>query len=118
MLLSEQVRKSGYGKKLLLEAEKLAKEKECDIIKLDTLSLVPNVNNALSASLIGEAKGLKSWHSRYMENAATPPIRISSEQLSTCAVCRIHGIGVYQVLLDKRLLLVRQCHVHHLPSMK
>ncbi|WCR26885.1 GNAT family N-acetyltransferase [Paenibacillus thiaminolyticus] len=39
LLLSEQVRKSGYGKRLLLVAEKLAKEKECDIIKLDTFPL-------------------------------------------------------------------------------
>lgn len=31
-------RKSGYGKALLREAEKMAKENECDFIKLDTLS--------------------------------------------------------------------------------
>ncbi|QDM43933.1 GNAT family N-acetyltransferase [Paenibacillus thiaminolyticus] len=39
LVIDEQVRKLGYGKKLLLEAEKLAKEKECDIIKLDTFPL-------------------------------------------------------------------------------
>lgn len=31
-------RKSGYGRALLREAEKMAKEKACDFIKLDTLS--------------------------------------------------------------------------------
>ncbi|OMF23484.1 GNAT family N-acetyltransferase [Paenibacillus sp. FSL H8-0548] len=31
-------RKLGYGKAILAEAEKLAKEKKCDFIKLDTLS--------------------------------------------------------------------------------
>ncbi|MGG4394551.1 GNAT family N-acetyltransferase [Paenibacillus thiaminolyticus] len=29
LVIDEQVRKLGYGKKLLVEAEKLAKEKEC-----------------------------------------------------------------------------------------
>lgn len=33
----QDYRKFGYGKKLLLEAEKMAKKK-CDFIKLDTLS--------------------------------------------------------------------------------
>jgi len=28
----------GYGRKLLLDAEKIAKEKRCDFIKLDRLS--------------------------------------------------------------------------------
>lgn len=31
-------RKSGYGRALLRKAEELAKEKECDFIKVDTLS--------------------------------------------------------------------------------
>ena len=31
-------RGAGYGKKLLAEAEKLAREKRCDFMKLDTLS--------------------------------------------------------------------------------
>ncbi|WP_339254682.1 GNAT family N-acetyltransferase [Paenibacillus sp. FSL P2-0136] len=38
LYVDEDYRKFGYGKKLLLEAEKMAKEKKCDFIKLDTLS--------------------------------------------------------------------------------
>ncbi|MEK4517740.1 GNAT family N-acetyltransferase [Paenibacillus sp. FSL H8-0122] len=38
LFVDEDYRKFGYGKKLLLEAEKMAKEKKCDFIKLDTLS--------------------------------------------------------------------------------
>lgn len=38
LYVDEQLRRSGYGKKLLQEAEKLATEKQCDFIKLDTLS--------------------------------------------------------------------------------
>lgn len=38
LFVNEQLRKLGYGKKLLHEAEKIAKEKACDFIKLDTLS--------------------------------------------------------------------------------
>lgn len=37
-MLDEEIRKSGYGTKLLLELEKIALEKECDFIKVDTLS--------------------------------------------------------------------------------
>jgi GNAT superfamily N-acetyltransferase len=36
--VDEKVRKLGYGKKLLSEVEKIAKDKNCDFIKLDTLS--------------------------------------------------------------------------------
>ncbi|MBH5316842.1 GNAT family N-acetyltransferase [Paenibacillus sp. GSMTC-2017] len=36
--VDEQYRKYGYGKRLLVEAERIAKEKNCDFIKLDTLS--------------------------------------------------------------------------------
>ncbi len=38
LFVEEQLRKLGYGKKLLYAAEKIAKEKACDFIKLDTLS--------------------------------------------------------------------------------
>ncbi|QGQ96509.1 GNAT family N-acetyltransferase [Paenibacillus psychroresistens] len=38
LFVDETYRKLGYGKKLLLEAEKLAKAKNCEFIKLDTLS--------------------------------------------------------------------------------
>lgn len=38
LFVDDHFRKLGYGKKLLSEAEKLAKEKKCDFIKLDTLS--------------------------------------------------------------------------------
>jgi GNAT superfamily N-acetyltransferase len=38
LFVDDIYRKSGYGKKLLLEAEQIAKEKKCDFIKLDTLS--------------------------------------------------------------------------------
>ncbi|MFF2480991.1 GNAT family N-acetyltransferase [Paenibacillus sp. NPDC058071] len=38
LFVDESVRKSGYGTKLLQEAEKLAKENKCEFIKLDTLS--------------------------------------------------------------------------------
>lgn len=37
-MIDEVIRKSGYGTKLLLELEKIALEKECDFIKVDTLS--------------------------------------------------------------------------------
>lgn len=37
-MIDEDLRKSGYGTKLLLELEKIALEKECDFIKVDTLS--------------------------------------------------------------------------------
>lgn len=38
LFIDEDLRKQGYGKNLLSEAEKVAKEKKCDFIKLDTLS--------------------------------------------------------------------------------
>ncbi|WP_028551985.1 GNAT family N-acetyltransferase [Paenibacillus sp. UNC451MF] len=38
LFVNEELRKQGYGKKLLAEAEKIAKEKKCEFIKLDTLS--------------------------------------------------------------------------------
>jgi ribosomal protein S18 acetylase RimI-like enzyme len=37
-MIDEDIRKSGYGTKLLCELEKIALEKECDFIKVDTLS--------------------------------------------------------------------------------
>ena len=37
-MIDEDIRKSGYGTKLLSELEKIATEKECDFIKVDTLS--------------------------------------------------------------------------------
>lgn len=38
LFVEEEHRTFGYGKKLLAEAERIAKEKGCDFIKLDTLS--------------------------------------------------------------------------------
>jgi len=38
LFVADEIRKSGYGKHLLDEAEKIAKAKNCDFIKLDTLS--------------------------------------------------------------------------------
>ncbi|WP_338554337.1 GNAT family N-acetyltransferase [Paenibacillus sp. KS-LC4] len=38
LYVDEELRKLGYGSKLLEEAERLAKESKCDFIKLDTLS--------------------------------------------------------------------------------
>ncbi|MFD2114786.1 GNAT family N-acetyltransferase [Paenibacillus yanchengensis] len=38
LIVDEQLRHQGYGTKLLMEAEKLAREQQCDFIKLDTLS--------------------------------------------------------------------------------
>ncbi|MGX2959601.1 GNAT family N-acetyltransferase [Peribacillus sp. JNUCC 23] len=38
LLLDEDIRKIGYGTKLLLEIENIALEKQCDFIKVDTLS--------------------------------------------------------------------------------
>jgi len=38
LMIDEDLRKSGYGSKLLEEVEKLAIEKQCDFIKVDTLS--------------------------------------------------------------------------------
>ncbi|UPO90313.1 GNAT family N-acetyltransferase [Niallia sp. Man26] len=37
-MIDEDMRKSGYGTKLLAEVEKIAVEKDCDFIKVDTLS--------------------------------------------------------------------------------
>ena len=39
-MIDEDIRKSGFGTKLLLEIEKIALEKECDFIKVDTLSFL------------------------------------------------------------------------------
>lgn len=38
LIMDESLRKNGYGSKLLMEAEEIAKERKCDFIKLDTLS--------------------------------------------------------------------------------
>ncbi|PFE04164.1 N-acetyltransferase [Bacillus cereus] len=38
LLIDEDIRKLGYGSKLLLEVEKIALERSCDFIKVDTLS--------------------------------------------------------------------------------
>lgn len=38
LMINEDIRKLGYGTKLLLEIEKIANEKNCDFIKVDTLS--------------------------------------------------------------------------------
>ncbi|CAI6052027.1 GNAT family N-acetyltransferase [Cohnella sp. JJ-181] len=38
LFVEPEYRKLGYGRALLQEAEKLAKQKKCDFIKLDTLS--------------------------------------------------------------------------------
>ncbi|RAR43649.1 N-acetyltransferase [Paenibacillus sp. MDMC362] len=38
LFVDEPFRKSGYGTKLLREAEKLAIDKQCEFVKLDTLS--------------------------------------------------------------------------------
>lgn len=38
LILDEDIRNSGYGTKLLNEVEKIAREKKCDFIKVDTLS--------------------------------------------------------------------------------
>lgn len=38
LVVDQQYRKLGYGRKLMMEAERIAKEKRCEFIKLDTLS--------------------------------------------------------------------------------
>ncbi|QRG66721.1 GNAT family N-acetyltransferase [Brevibacillus choshinensis] len=38
LYVSEELRKAGYGSKLMAEAERIARENKCDFIKLDTLS--------------------------------------------------------------------------------
>lgn len=38
LMVDENLRKSGLGTKLLLEAEQIARDSQCDFIKLDTLS--------------------------------------------------------------------------------
>ncbi|UVI29299.1 GNAT family N-acetyltransferase [Paenibacillus spongiae] len=38
LFVESEFRKSGYGKQLLAEAERVAKDKKCEFIKLDTLS--------------------------------------------------------------------------------
>lgn len=38
LMIDEDIRKLGYGTKLLLEVEKIALEKNCNFIKVDTLS--------------------------------------------------------------------------------
>ncbi|MEQ2528427.1 GNAT family N-acetyltransferase [Bacillaceae bacterium CLA-AA-H227] len=37
-MIDEDIRKEGYGTKLLYEIEKIARERNCDFIKVDTLS--------------------------------------------------------------------------------
>lgn len=38
LFVDEPFRQSGYGAKLLNKAENIAKEKQCEFVKLDTLS--------------------------------------------------------------------------------
>ncbi|ANA81237.1 N-acetyltransferase [Paenibacillus glucanolyticus] len=38
LFVDERFRKSGYGAKLLSEVENMAREKQCEFVKLDTLS--------------------------------------------------------------------------------
>ncbi|MFF2015891.1 GNAT family N-acetyltransferase [Paenibacillus sp. NPDC058177] len=38
LFVNEELRKSGYGKTLMLEAERIAKENNCEFLKVDTLS--------------------------------------------------------------------------------
>ncbi|RDI45664.1 acetyltransferase (GNAT) family protein [Falsibacillus pallidus] len=38
LMVNEDFRKTGYGSKLLKEAEAIAEQKKCDFIKVDTLS--------------------------------------------------------------------------------
>ncbi|NUU64305.1 GNAT family N-acetyltransferase [Paenibacillus agri] len=38
LFVNEDLRKLGIGKTLMLEAERIAKEKECEFLKVDTLS--------------------------------------------------------------------------------
>lgn len=38
LMVDEELRHNGYGHKLLEEAERIARQKECDFIKVDTLS--------------------------------------------------------------------------------
>ncbi|MEG0440173.1 MAG: GNAT family N-acetyltransferase [Solibacillus sp.] len=38
LIIDEDIRASGFGTKLLLEIEEIALERECDFIKVDTLS--------------------------------------------------------------------------------
>jgi GNAT superfamily N-acetyltransferase len=38
LMVDEDLRKQGYGSNLLAEAERIAVEKQCDFIKVDTLS--------------------------------------------------------------------------------
>ena len=38
LIVDEELRKAGYGTQLMLEIEKIAREKQCDFIKVDTLS--------------------------------------------------------------------------------
>ncbi|MEK3806293.1 GNAT family N-acetyltransferase [Metabacillus sp. SLBN-84] len=38
LMIDEDLRHSGYGSQLLAEAEKIAAERECDFVKVDTLS--------------------------------------------------------------------------------
>ncbi|MDK8181768.1 GNAT family N-acetyltransferase [Paenibacillus sp. UMB4589-SE434] len=38
LYVDEELRKQGYGSKLIAEVEQIARDKKCDFIKLDTLS--------------------------------------------------------------------------------
>ncbi|KEZ48174.1 GNAT family N-acetyltransferase [Metabacillus indicus] len=38
LMIDEDLRHSGYGSQLLAEAEKIAAERDCDFVKVDTLS--------------------------------------------------------------------------------
>ena len=64
--IEENIRKRGYGKKLLTEMEKLAKEKGCDIIEVDTFSFqAPDFYIKNGYEVIGIAENVPRGHKHY-----------------------------------------------------
>lgn len=64
--IDEKIRKRGYGKKLLTEMEKLAKEKGCDIIEVDTFSFqAPDFYVKNGYEVIGIVENAPRGHKHY-----------------------------------------------------
>ncbi|MGD7044903.1 GNAT family N-acetyltransferase [Jeotgalibacillus proteolyticus] len=66
LILDEEIRQSGYGSKLMKEAEKIARAKNCDFIKVDTLSFqAREFYEKLGYEVFGTLKNVGREHEHY-----------------------------------------------------
>ncbi|MDM5188329.1 GNAT family N-acetyltransferase [Bacillus sp. DX4.1] len=64
--IDENIRHHGYGSKLLQEAEKIAKEKKCRLIKLDTFSFqAPEFYKKHGFTVYGIVEDFPQGHTQY-----------------------------------------------------